>query len=368
MMSQEMLPLMNSEVTLAPLTNLELGGKARYFLEIENTEIARDAIRWARRHDLPLAVIAGGSNVVVADAGWPGLVLRVAMRGMALEREGDVVRVTAAAGEPWDDLVTGCVGDGLAGIECLAGIPGSVGATPIQNVGAYGQEVSEVVENVQVLDLMSLEVRSFSGGECGFGYRTSSFREIPGRFLVLAVTFRLLRGGPPTVTYRELERALGARRAAPNVAEVREAVLELRRAKSMVFDENDPNRRSVGSFFVNPVLDAPSLAALEEDARGSGALLPDESLPSFPTADGRSKVPAAWLIEHAGFSRGLRRGSVGISNAHALALVHHGGGTSVELVALARDICEGVRQRFAIELEPEPVFLGFSARNPLSKS
>jgi len=302
-MSQEMLPGMSSEVTLAPLTKLELGGTARYFLEIENTETAREAIRWARRHDLPLAVIAGGSNVVVADAGWPGLVLRVAMRGMALEREGDVVRVTAAAGEPWDELVTGCVGDGLAGIECLAGIPGSVGATPIQNVGAYGQEVSEVVENVQVLDLMSLEVRSFSGAECGFGYRTSSFREVPGRFLVLAVTFRLLRGGTPTVTYRELERALGARGAAPTVAEVRDTVLELRRAKSMVFDETDPNRRSVGSFFVNPVLDAPSLAALEEEARGSGALLPDESLPSFPTADGRSKVSILVSPEGCGVGR-----------------------------------------------------------------
>ncbi len=374
MMSQEMppprdlpLPGMESGVSLAPLTNLELGGTARYFLDVEDTETAIEAIRWARRHDLPLAVIAGGSNLVVADGGWPGLVLRVAMRGMALEHEGDVVRVTAAAGEPWDELVTGCVGDGLAGIECLAGIPGSVGATPIQNVGAYGQEVSGVVENVQALDLMSLEVRSFSSDECGFGYRTSSFRETPGRFLVLEVTFRLLRGGTPTVIYRELERALGARRAAPTVAEVRDTVLELRRAKSMVFDETDPNRRSVGSFFVNPVLDAASLAALEEDARGSGALLLDENLPSFPTVNGRFKVPAAWLIEHAGFARGLRRGSVGISDAHALALVHHGGGTSAELVALARDIREGVRQRFAIELQPEPVFLGFPTRNPLSK-
>ncbi len=355
-------------VSLAPLTNLKLGGTARYFIEVEDVDTATDAIRWAHRHDLPLAVIAGGSNVVVADSGWSGILLRMAMRGIALEREGDVVRVTAAAGEPWDELVAGCVADGLAGIECLSGIPGSVGATPIQNVGAYGQEVSEVVENVQVLDVKSLEVRSFSGAECGFGYRTSSFRENPGRFLVLAVTFRLLRGGTPNVKYPQLERALRARRAAPTAVEVRKAVLELRRAKSMVVDTTDPNSRSVGSFFINPVLDAPSLAALTEEARGCGALLPGESLPTFPIGDGRSKVPAAWLIEHAGFAKGLRRGSVGISDAHALALVHHGGGTTAEFVALARDIRGGVLQRFRIELQPEPVFLGFPTANPLSST
>jgi len=355
-------------VSLAPLTNLRLGGTARYFVEVEGLETATEAVRWARRHDIPLAVIAGGSNVVVADGGWTGIVLRMAMRGIALEREGDVVRVTAAAGEPWDELVARCVGDRLAGIECLAGIPGSVGATPIQNVGAYGQEVSEVVENVRVLDLKNLEVRSLSGAECGFGYRTSSFRENPGRFLVLAVTFRLLREGTPIVKYPQLEQALRARRAVPTAAEVCEAVLELRRAKSMVVDTMDPNSRSVGSFFINPVFDAASLAALTEEARGCGALLPGESLPTFQIGDGRSKVPAAWLIEHAGFAKGLRRGSVGISDAHALALVHHGGGTTAEFIALARDIREGVLQRFSIELQPEPVFLGFPTPNPLSDS
>jgi len=216
-----------SAISMAPLTSLELGGTARYLVEIADTAAATDAIRWARRHDLPLAVIAGGSNVVVADGGWPGLVLRVAMRGVALEREGDVVRVTAAAGESWDELVERCVGEGLAGIECLSGIPGSAGATPIQNVGAYGREVSEVIEQVRVLDLLTFDVRSLSGAECGFGYRTSTIRESPGRFLVLAVTFRLARGGAPTVTYRELDRALGARRGAPTVSDVREAVYSI---------------------------------------------------------------------------------------------------------------------------------------------
>jgi UDP-N-acetylmuramate dehydrogenase len=355
-----------SDVSMAPLTSLELGGTARYLAEIADTETATDAIRWARRHDLPLAVIAGGSNVVVADGGWPGLVLRMVMRGVALEREGDVVRVTAAAGEPWDELVERCVGEGLAGVECLSGIPGSAGATPIQNVGAYGKEVSEVIENVRVLDLLSLDTRSLSGPECGFGYRTSTIRENPDRFLVLAVTFRLQRGGAPTVKYRELKKALGSHRGVPTVADVREAVLDLRRAKSMLIDECHPNRRSVGSFFVNPIVDGVSLAALEEEARGHGALLAGESLPSFPIGDGGFKVPAAWLIEHAGFEKGLRRGSVGTSNAHALALVHHGGGTTAELVALARDIREGVLERFSIELQPEPVFLGFPTRNPVS--
>jgi len=355
-------------VSLAPLTNLNLGGTARYFVEVEDLETATDAIRWARRHDLPLAVIAGGSNVVVADGGWTGILLRMAIRGIALEREGDVVRVTAAAGEPWDELVARCVADRLAGIECLSGIPGSVGATPIQNVGAYGQEVSEVVENVRVLDLKSLEVRSFSGEDCGFGYRTSSFRENPGRYLVLAVTLRLLRGGTPNLKYPQVERALRERRVVPTVTEVRKAVLELRRAKSMVVDRTDPDSRSVGSFFINPVLDATSLAALTEEARSCGALLPGESLPTFSIGDGRFKVAAAWLIEHAGFAKGLRRGSVGISDAHALALVHHGGGTTAEFVALARDIREGVLQRFRIELQPEPVFLGFPTANPLADS
>jgi UDP-N-acetylmuramate dehydrogenase len=351
-------------VSLAPLTTLELGGTAHAFAEVGTVSAAREAVQWAGRHNLPFVVVGGGSNIVVADGGFAGLGLHVGIRGITTEFAGDRALVTAFAGEPWDELVGSTVADGLSGLECLSGIPGWVGATPIQNVGAYGQEVAAVIDRVQVMDLTSLEVSDIGPAECGFGYRTSTFREFPGRYLVLSVTFALSRGGLPKVEYRELRRALGIGRASPLPAEVREVVLELRRGKSMVIDDNDPNRRSVGSFFVNPVVDALTLAALDDRARADGSLSGTEGVPTFATAGG-FKVPAAWLIEKAGFSKGLRRGAVGISTAHALALVHHGGGTSAELIALAKDIREGVRRRFDIELQPEPVFIGFPTSNPL---
>lgn len=353
------------DVSLGQLTSLELGGKARHFTEIRDEGEVADLVRWARRHELPLAILGGGSNVVVADSGWEGMLLRMAIRGIVVQRHGDEVMVTAAAGESWDGLVEEMVGESLAGVECLSGIPGLVGATPIQNVGAYGQEVALVITSIRAVDLVSLEVMTLLPADCRFGYRTSTFRESPGRYLVLSVTYRLRSGGPATVTYRELQRTLGVRRTHPSPADVREAVLELRRAKSMVLDPSDPDRRSVGSFFVNPVLDAEGLIRLEERARAVGALAPAEKLPSFPAEEGFFKVPAAWLIERSGFPKGLRRGSVGISGAHALALVHHGGGTTAELVALAREIRRAVLQRFQIELRPEPVFLGFPTANPL---
>ena len=353
-------------VSLAPLTTLELGGTASSFAEIDRVATAKEAIRWAGRHDQPLAVLGGGSNVVVADEGFAGMAVRVVMRGIQVEADGDAVRVTAAAGEPWDELVEMTVAEDLAGLECLSGIPGWVGATPIQNVGAYGQDVAAVIEAVRVLDLTSLEERTLGPEQCSFGYRTSAFREFPGRFLVLSATYALKRGGQPKVEYRELRRALGIGRSAPSLADVSKAVLDLRRGKSMVIEGNDPNRRSVGSFFVNPVIDGVTLASLDERLRASGALPATESVPTYPAADGQSKIPAAWLIEKAGFEKGLRRGSFGISSAHALVLIHHGGGTSAELVALARDIREGVRRQFDIELQPEPVFLGFPTANPLA--
>jgi len=353
-------------VSLAPLTTLELGGAAGSFATIDSVEMAKEAIRWAGRNLQPVAILGGGSNVVVSDSGFGGLVLRATLRGVQLQDDESAVRLTAAAGEPWDELVEMTVTKNLAGLECLSGIPGWVGATPIQNVGAYGQDVATVIEAVHVLDLMSLEEKTLGREECGFGYRTSSFREFPNRFLVLSVTYALERGGRPKIEYRELRRALGIGQTEPSLAEARQAVLDLRRSKSMVVEEGDPNRRSAGSFFVNPVVDAVTLAKLDERARVSGVLEPGESVPSFP-ADGKNrKVPAAWLIEKTGFAKGLRKGAIGISSAHALALVHHGGGSTEELVALARDIREGVRRQFDIKLQPEPVFLGFPTANPLS--
>ncbi|MEJ2583293.1 MAG: UDP-N-acetylmuramate dehydrogenase [Acidobacteriota bacterium] len=344
---------------------LELGGAADAFVTIGNVEDARNAVRVARSERLPICVLGGGSNVVIADDGVPGLTIHPAFTGIELEKRGRHARVTVAAGESWDGFVANTVDRNLAGVECLSGIPGSVGAAPIQNIGAYGQDVASVIDRVRVLDLSSLEQHWITRDRCGFGYRTSVFRENPDRYLILAVSFRFEFEGRPQIGYSELERALGAGRASPTLSDVRQAVLELRRSKSMVIEEGDLNRRSVGSFFVNPLVDSESLESLQRSGRESGWLGKTESVPVFPVSDGSCKVSAAWLIERAGFEKGLRRGSVGISTAHSLALVHHGGGTTEELIGLAREIRDGVRTETGIELVPEPVFLGFASANPL---
>lgn len=358
---------LQSDVPLAPLTSLELGGCAGSLVTIEDVHDAAEAVRWARRHRKPLTVLGGGSNVVVADDGVRGLVLKTALRGLDYRRDRGAVFATVGAGEVWDDVVQDATVRGLAGVECLSGIPGLVGATPIQNVGAYGQEVGDVVEAVRVLDLETFEDRSLSAAECRFAYRDSLFRRHPGRWLVLEVTFRLRHAGAPTLVYRELQRAVAFREAVPSVAEVREAVLDLRRSKSMVLDPGDPNSRSAGSFFVNPVVPIEGLAKMNRCGRAAGVLTGDDPVPSFELGEELFKVPAGWLIEKAGFRKGMRRGPVGISSAHALALVHHGGGTAADLVALAREIRDGVHKAFGVELRPEPVFLGFGCDNPLDR-
>jgi UDP-N-acetylmuramate dehydrogenase len=357
---------LQEDVALAPLTTLGLGGVARHLRAVSTLDDAVEAVRWARRRGEAVTVLGGGSNVVVADVGLSGFVLQAAFRGVEIVRDGETALVTAGAGEVWDELVAETVARGLAGLECLAGIPGLVGATPIQNVGAYGQEVGDIVETVRVLDLETLERRELSAEDCGFGYRSSFFRERPGRYLVLDVTYRLRPGGAPTLIYDELRRAISAGNGPPpTVGSVREAVLRLRRAKSMVLDPNDPNRRSVGSFFVNPVLETGAFREAERRGRQAGVLSDHVEIPRFNIGSGRLKVPAGWLIERAGFSKGMRRGPVGISSSHALALVHHGGGTAAQLVDLAREIRDGVRDTFGITLRPEPVFLGFDRENPL---
>ena len=364
--NQESILQIRHRVSLAPLTTLELGGAASSFASVDSVGMAKEAIRWALRNSQPMAILGGGSNVVVSDEGFGGIVVQAALRGVQLQDDGSTVRVTAAAGESWDDLVGMTVAENLAGLECLSGIPGWVGATPIQNVGAYGQDVAMTIEGVHVLDLTSLEEKTLGREACGFGYRTSSFREVPDRFMVLSVTYALKRGGSPKIEYRELRQALGIGATAPSLAEARQTVLDLRRSKSMVIEESDTNRCSVGSFFVNPVVDAVTLASLNQLARVSGVLEESESAPSFP-AGHDFKVSAAWLIEKAGFAKGTQRGAFGISSAHALALVHHGGGNTGELLALAKDIREGVRRQFDIDLQPEPVFLGFPTSNPLTR-
>jgi UDP-N-acetylmuramate dehydrogenase len=318
-------------VELAGLTTLRLGGPARELVEARSDA---EVIEAARGADL---IIAGGSNVVIADEGVPGTVARIVTRGV--ERDG--LRLTVAAGEDWDALVERCVADGLQGFECLSGIPGTVGATPIQNVGAYGQEVSETVESVRVYDRETGRVEEMPAASCGFVYRGSVFK-YRDRRVVLSVTFRMREAavsGP--IRYAELARALDVPLggAAP-LADVREAVLALRRRKGMVIDPADPDSVSAGSFFTNPILErAP------------------EGAPTWPEPDGRVKTSAAWLIERAGFHKGYGNGRVGISTKHTLALVNRGGATTAELLALAREIAGGVRERFGIDLHPEPVLV-----------
>ncbi len=348
---------------LAPLTTLEVGGPAEHLVEAATDAEVADALRWARARGLPVSVLGGGSNVVVADGGIRGLVLRIASRGIDIERRHDRALLTAAAGEPWDDVVAAAVAERLAGLECLAGIPGTTGATPIQNVGAYGQEVAPVVDGVRVLHRLTFEERGLTAEECAFGYRTSALRRPDNPWIVLAVRFALRPDGPPTVAYDQvIERFQGP--SAPSLGEVRDAVLELRRAKSMVIDDADPNRRSAGSFFVNPVVAREVAESVVERAWSLGVLPNGQRPPMHEVGEGRVKLSAAWLIEHAGFPRGAVRGRVGLSTNHALALVNHGGATAAELVAFGREVRRGVRSHLGVDLHPEPLFLGFASSDP----
>jgi UDP-N-acetylmuramate dehydrogenase len=355
-------------VLLSGCTTLGLGGPARRFVRAGTEAELVAAVRAADDAGEPLLILGGGSNLVIADDGFPGTVVQIATAGIrAAGKPGDAARVTVAAGEDWDGLVARCVRDGLAGLECLSGIPGRAGATPIQNVGAYGQEVAETITAVRVYDRKAGEVAELPAAECGFGYRTSSFKRDPsGRHVVLAVTFRLARGqrsGP--VRYPELARALGVTEGetAP-LGAVREAVLRLRRGKGMLLDPGDPDSRSAGSFFTNPVLDSAQFAALRAAVTAHHG--PGTAIPQFPAGPGQVKVPAAWLISQAGFGKGYpgdpgnRPSRPHISGKHTLALVNPGGASTAELVALAREIRDRVCDLFGVTLAVEPVLVGVS--------
>lgn len=339
---------------LAQHTTLRLGGAAREFWTAESEEEVLAAVRRAKALGLPLHVLGGGSNLVVSDDGVDAVVLRLAERGVRESEEADRTVALVGAGMPWDDWVRLSVERGCAGLECLSGIPGEVGATPIQNVGAYGQEVAETISRLRVLDREAETIDWMPGSACGFGYRTSRFKgPDSGRLLVLAVEFSLPKGERTRARYPELERALAERAdGAPSLAQVRETVLDLRRQKSMLLDPSDENGRSCGSFFTNPVLTKADVERVQNRA--------GEQPPSFPQPDGRIKVPAAWLIERAGLSRGTRHGSVGLSTRHTLALVAHDGATTAEIVRFAWHVRERVEAAFGVRLWPEPVFWGFS--------
>jgi UDP-N-acetylmuramate dehydrogenase len=352
-------------ISLASYTTLGLGGPARSFVSATTETAVIAAVREADASGAPLLVLGGGSNLVVADEGFDGVVVHMATRGVAITDDATHVHVTAQAGEAWDALVAQVVAAGCSGVECLSGIPGLVGATPIQNVGAYGQEVSDTITAVRVYDRRCHEVRTMTPSECAFGYRDSVFKhQERDRYVVLDVRFALRRHGAPSVRYGELSRALEDIEA-PSLEDVRETVLRLRRAKSMVLDANDPETRSAGSFFMNPRVDAAKADAIEAQARALGRLRDGERMPRFEAPGGAVKLAAGWLIERAGIARGERLGAVAVSRAHALALVNHGG-TSRELVALARSVRSRVEATWGVTLSAEPVFAGFAMRDPVA--
>ncbi|HSI05947.1 MAG: UDP-N-acetylmuramate dehydrogenase [Myxococcota bacterium] len=325
-------------------TTLKLGGPAREWWRLESTAEIGRAVALAEADGVPFVIVGGGSNLVASDRGFPGRVLQVANRGVTIS--GD--EVTVAAGEPWDALVGLCVDEGLAGLECLSGIPGTAGATPIQNVGAYGQEVSDTIVAVEAYDRRVGHNVTLSPKECAFAYRDSAIKH-DARWVVIGVTFALRRSRTASgLRYPELTKALGSGEEAP-LAEVRSTVVGLRRAKGMVIDPTDPESCSAGSFFMNPILGGDALADLEQRL----ATQP----PRYAHGD-RWKVPAAWLIERSGFTKGHGGPRVGISKKHALALVHYGGGTTDELLALARSIRDGVLAQTGVTLHNEPVLLG----------
>ncbi|HEY0429232.1 MAG TPA: UDP-N-acetylmuramate dehydrogenase [Pyrinomonadaceae bacterium] len=342
-------------VSLAEKTTLKIGGAARFFIEAKSESDVADALRFAEENDLNIFILGGGSNVLIADEGFNGLVLQIALKGIStFEQPNEIIRVTAQAGEDWDEFVRFCVAENLAGIECLSGIPGFVGGTPVQNVGAYGQEVSETIASVRVFDRKTKNFVDLSNSQCHFAYRTSIFNTSEkNRYIVLAVTYELTSGGAPKIVYADLKKYFGEH--APDLAETRRVIIEIRAAKSMVIDERDPNSKSAGSFFKNPIVSNEKFAEILEKAQKSKI----ENVPGYKVDDRSVKVPAAWLIENSGFQKGYKKGNAGLSTRHTLAVVNLGSASAGEILALKEEIQAKVKNIFDVRLETEPIFVGF---------
>jgi UDP-N-acetylmuramate dehydrogenase len=345
-------------ISLAPLTTIKIGGAARYFVEAKDAAEVQQAVDFARSRTLPLFVLGGGSNLLVADSGWPGLALKIAIEGIeprsGHDEDGNII-FDAGAGESWDKFVSRTVMARCAGVECLSGIPGSVGGTPVQNVGAYGQEVAETIASVQVLDLKDGQVRELCREACGFSYRSSIFNTSEsGRFIVLRVSYALTPNGKPRLTYTDLQRHFAGRETTPDLAETREAVRHIRALKGMLIVAGDEDCQSAGSFFKNPVLSESQHEDLKRRAAARGL-----TVPSYPALVTHKKVSAAWLVERSGFTKGYGFGRAGISNKHALAIVNRGGATASEVVALKEQIQHRVEEIWGVHLEPESVMVGF---------
>ncbi|MDE1162127.1 MAG: UDP-N-acetylmuramate dehydrogenase [Acidobacteriaceae bacterium] len=344
---------LHENVPLAPLTTFGVGGNARWLAPIRSEEDLLEALNWASSRSIPVFVLGGGSNLLVDDEGFPGLVLHMQITGIE-PRSADLFNV--GAGVLWDDFVSRVVSAGYAGVECLAGIPGSVGGTPVQNVGAYGQEVSEVIESVRAYDREQGTFVWLSAADCHFRYRESRFNiEEPSRFLVTRVTFRLQPNGQPNLRYADLRRHFGldgstAETPLPTVQQVAAAVREIRRSKGMLLVAGDPDVRSAGSFFKNAIVDA---ALLPQIAAAVG--LDTAAVPNWPAGPGLLKLPAAWLLERAGFVKGFGAGPVGISTKHTLAVVNRGHATFADVAAFQQEITAAVQARFGVTLIREPV-------------
>ena len=339
------------QISLAPLTTFQIGGPARWFAETATEADIEAAVEFADARKLRLFVLGGGSNLLVSDAGFDGLVLHIALRGVT--HNGNTL--AAAAGEDWDALVARSVKMELAGIECLSGIPGTVGGTPVQNVGAYGQEVSHTIRTVRAFDRTTRTWVDLDNADCGFSYRRSRFNQGPDRdrFIVSRVVYQLEPNAPAAATYADLKHYFKDRGIAqPCLQQVREAVLSIRLGKGMVITPDNPERRSAGSFFKNPVVPASQLPRV-----AAAANIPEAEVPRYPAGAEAVKLPAAWLLERAGFVKGYRMGAAAVSSRHTLALTNSGSATAADVTALRDAIQSSVRELFGISLEPEPVWV-----------
>jgi UDP-N-acetylmuramate dehydrogenase len=341
--------LIQKDITLAGFTTLGIGGRAKWFCRASNLEEVCFAIEFAAQVGAPVLFLGGGSNLVISDEGFKGLVIFNQIKGRQIIREDEeTATIRIKSGENWDQFVQWAVERNYCGIESLSGIPGTVGGTPIQNVGAYGQEVSDVITSVEALELPACRMKKFLQDECGFSYRKSRFNTSDkNKYFIYSVEFTLRKNSGPRITYPELKSELPPN---PTIKDIRNTVINIRKRKSMVIDENDRNSRSVGSFFKNPIINSESVERIEK--------VVGQSPPQFPQTDRMVKIPAAWLIEKAGFNKGYRAGNVGISENHTLALVNFGGGTAEELISLAKTIRLRVSQKFGILLEAEPTLIG----------
>jgi UDP-N-acetylmuramate dehydrogenase len=347
-------------VILAPYTTLGVGGPARFLASIKHEDQIPEALEYARVHGCPVFILGGGSNILASDSGFPGLVVRMEIRGIHPLDEDNIEFVSVAAGEDWDGFVQRCVDQNLAGLECLSGIPGTVGAAPVQNIGAYGEEVSNAILSIRVLDLETNSIEELSGRDCRFDYRSSIFNTThKGRYIILRVAFSLRPYGKPLLQYRDLQNHFNGRSKTPSIGEVRRTVINIRDSKGMILNQNEADPKSAGSFFKNPILDPGHAIEIENSLRSRGLLPSAKSLPRFEAPSGKEKLAAAWFVEQAGFEKGYTRGNVGISPKHALALVNLGGAKAREFIDLMHRIQEKVEKKFGLELQPEPTLLGF---------